>query len=108
MNYQKNPITTGIAISFLALLAACAAPSQTTTLPDGTVAYRIDCDATAAGLNYCFERAGKTCGATGYAIVSQDGRLISTSDVADSDRIEQVSAFDTGQNEDSILISCGR
>lgn len=106
MKNQNKPVKFGLAISLLALLAACAAPSLT-TLSDGTVAYRIDCDATAQGLNYCFERAGKTCGAAGYRVVGRDGRIIATSDVADSDRVAQVSAFDTGQNKDSILISCG-
>lgn len=106
MKTQNKVTKLGVAISFLALVAACAAPSQT-MLADGSVAYRIDCDATAQGMNYCFERAGKTCGAAGYMIVSQDGRLISTSDVADSDRASQVSAFDTGQNVDSIFVRCG-
>lgn len=94
----------GITISFLALLAACAAPTQT-TLPDGTVAYRIDCDRTSAGLNLCFERAGKSCGADGYTIVDREGRTISTNRVADSDQAALVREYEANQN--SILVKCG-
>ncbi len=95
----------GITISLLALLSACATPTQT-ALSDGTAAYRMDCDGTAGGLNYCFERAGKSCGAAGYTIVDRDGRVISTSRVADSDMESLVRAYETDQN--SILVRCGR
>lgn len=94
----------GITISLLALLAACAAQTQT-TLSDGAAAYRIDCDGTSAGLNYCFERAGKSCGAAGYTIVDQEGRTITTSRVADSDMETLVREYEADQN--SILVKCG-
>ena len=93
----------GLTGSVLALLAACAGPSQT-TLPDGSVAYRIDCDGSAAGMNYCFERAGKSCGAAGYVIVDEDGQTISDSTAADSDAGALVREYAAGQN--SILVSC--
>lgn len=93
-----------IIICLLALLTACATQTQT-TLSDGTVAYRMDCDGTAGGLNYCFERAGKSCGAAGYTIVDRDGRTISTSRVADSDMETLVRVYKTDQN--SILVRCG-
>ena len=96
----------GTAISFLALLAACATPTQT-TLSDGTVAYRIDCDVTDRGLNYCFERAGKSCGAAGYTVVDQEGRVIVKSDAGDPDNAAVVRAYDTGQNTRSILVRGG-
>jgi len=94
----------GLTIGALTLLAACAAPTQT-TLSDGTVATRIDCDGTASGLNYCFERAGKSCGAAGYTIVDQDGTVISESDVAGSGAGSLVKEYATDQN--SILVKCG-
>lgn len=94
----------GIAISFLAFLAACTAQNKT-TLPDGTIAYRIDCDGTSSGLNYCFERAGKSCGAAGYTIVRRDGRVISTSRVIDADMESLAVEYETDNN--SILVKCG-
>lgn len=94
----------GFIVPLLALLAACAAETQT-TLPDGTMAHRIDCDGTSGGLNYCFERAGKSCGADGYTIVDSEGRVISTSQVADSDMETLVREYETDQN--SILVRCG-
>jgi hypothetical protein len=87
-------------------MGGCAAtPPAATRLPDGSVAYRINCDATAGGLNYCFENAGKTCGAEGYSIVGSDGRFLSTSDVADSDLAALTLQFENDSR--SILIKCG-
>ena len=101
---NTKAIMRGLAISASALLAACAATSET-TLSDGTVALRIDCDGTAAGMNYCFERAGKSCGADGYTIVDPSGRMLSGSDVADTDLESLVRAYETDNN--SVLIRCG-
>lgn len=89
---------------FLLVLAACAAPTQT-TLSDGTVAIRIDCDASIGGMNYCLERAGKSCGAAGYRIVDQDGRTISSSAACGKDIDACIKVFETDQN--SILVRCG-
>ena len=86
------------------LLAACAGPTQT-TLADGTVAYQIECDGTAPGMNYCFERAGKTCGATGYSLVNSEGQVIASSDAAGSDPQSLGRVYKTVQN--SILVKCG-
>ena len=91
-------------MSAIALLTACGAPSQT-TLPDGTAALRIDCDGTAGGMNYCFERAGKSCGEAGYTIVGSDGQMLSGSAVAASDMEALVRAYDTDKN--SVLVRCG-
>ena len=96
--------TISLAVSGFVLLAACGVPTVT-TLPDGTVAYLIPCDSTAGGMNYCFERAGKSCGAAGYTIVDEDGLVLSESDVADSDSNAWVAAYLTEQ--DSILVKCG-
>lgn len=93
----------GCIISTLMLFAACTAPSQT-TLSDGTVAYRIDCDGTASGMTYCFERAGKSCGAAGYVIVDQDGRVLSQGDAADMEMDARIKAYESDQN--SILVRC--
>jgi hypothetical protein len=94
----------GVTISGLALLAACAAPAQT-TLSDGTAAFRIDCEDRAGGLNYCFERAGKSCGSAGYTIVDTDGRTLSDSDVVDSELDALARAYEADQN--SVLVRCG-
>ena len=89
----------------LTTLAACGNPLQT-TLEDGRVAYRMECEGTATSMNYCFERAGKSCGADGYTIVSRDGRLLSTSDVAETDMPSLYRAFETDKN--SILVACNK
>ena len=86
------------------MFVGCAGPSQV-TLPDGTVAYRIACDGTAAGMNYCFERAGKSCGAEGYTVVDRNGATISTSAASDRDAEDLVRSFSTDQN--SMLVKCG-
>jgi len=94
----------GLTIGALTLLAACAGPTQT-TLSDGTAAYRIECDGTASGLNYCFERAGKSCGAAGYAIVDQNGQMIAEGDLAGSNTESLIREYAADQN--SILVRCG-
>lgn len=91
-------------LATILFLAACAGPTRT-TLPDGTVALLIDCEGTAAGMNYCFERAGKSCGAEGYTIVDPTGQRLAGSDVADEDIVGLVRQFQTDQN--SILVRCG-
>lgn len=88
-----------------ALLAACAAPLQTTTLADGSRAYLIDCEGTARGLNMCFEKAGKSCGAEGYTIVGKRGQTLSNSDIADADMQELMKSYATDKS--SILVRCG-
>lgn len=98
-----NATKFGLTIATLVLFAACASLSQS-LLSDGTVAYRIDCDGTAAGMNYCFERAGKSCGAAGYVIVDQDGRTLSQSSAADTDIDALVRIDEADQN--SILFRC--
>ncbi len=95
-----------LAISAAVLLTACAGPNQV-TLPDGTVAYAIACDGSPAGMNYCFERAGKSCGAEGYTIVDNDGSVISTSAAVDQDSqaLVRLRAYSTDQS--SMLVKCG-
>ena len=92
------------AISIGLCLAACAGPSEV-TLPDGTLAYRIDCGASVTDMNYCFEKAGKSCGASGYRIVGRDGEVLGRSEAAASDSVRAVKAWQTDRN--SIFISCG-
>ena len=93
----------GFTISILALLAACAAPTET-TLADRSVAYRIDCAASGGGLNYCFEKAGKSCGAAGYTVYAEDGQTISRVSAGETDIRSVVSEYEGDQN--SILIKC--
>ena len=104
MNNVKRLGTILMASAVLSL-AACASGPSTTTLADGTVAYRIDCGASAADMNFCFEKAGKSCGADGYNIVGRDGVLLGTSEVAASDSVKVVKAWQTDRN--SIYITCG-
>ena len=101
---MKTLTRTGALISSLVLLAACAGPAQT-TLADGSVAYQIDCDGSSAGLQRCFERAGKSCGAEGYMLVTQDGRVVTTSSAAGPASEAQVKIFEDDMN--SILFKCG-
>ncbi|MEO0617207.1 MAG: hypothetical protein AAFY69_13845 [Pseudomonadota bacterium] len=102
---KTNPfIVRGLALVAVCVVAGCAAP-RTATLPDGTFAYRIDCDGNARGLNLCLEKAGKSCGARGYTIVTAEGRKISTSDAVDDGAQALFKDFEGDRN--SILIQCG-
>lgn len=94
----------GLVVSSLALLAACAGPAQT-TLADGSLAYRIDCDGSSAGLTRCFERAGKSCGAAGYMLVAQDGRLVSDASAAGLSSEALVKIYEEDMN--TIYFRCG-
>ncbi|MDJ0759525.1 MAG: hypothetical protein QNJ19_09000 [Woeseiaceae bacterium] len=91
----------------LAMLAGCGATggSNLTVLGDGTTALAVECDGTPRGLNFCFELAGKSCGAQGYTIFNQAGESIGKSDYADAgtDRLIRQQAED----ENRILIRCG-
>lgn len=95
----------GLTLFALALTAGCAGQTATTRLPDGSIATRIDCGRNAGGLNYCFEQAGKSCGAEGYRIVTLDGQVISTGSAAEAD--STVVTNWAGFNKNSILILCG-
>lgn len=103
MNKTIRVVVAAIAANF-ALLSGCATPVET-TLADGSVAYRIDCGGNTRGMNYCFEKAGKSCGAEGYSIVGRDGTVIATSAAAETDAEAVVRGFETDRN--SILIKCG-
>ncbi|MEL6199484.1 MAG: hypothetical protein AAFR09_04670 [Pseudomonadota bacterium] len=94
----------GLALIAVCVFAGCAAP-RTATLPDGTFAYRIDCDGNARGLNLCLEKAGKSCGARGYTIVTAEGRKISTSDAVEDGAQALFKDYEGDRN--SILIQCG-
>ncbi len=100
----RTTIKLGVTVSAVTMLAACAAPTRT-TLDDGTMALLIDCGGSTRGMNYCFEKAGKSCGADGYSIVGQDGRMIATGDAADTDPAAVVRNFDAETN--NILVKCG-
>ena len=95
----------GLSLMALAVAAGCASQSATTRLPDGQVATRIDCGRNAGGLNFCFEQAGKSCGAEGYRIVTREGRVVSTGSAAEDD--STVVTNWEGYNKNSILILCG-
>ncbi len=88
-----------------AMLTTACSSQRTTTLPDGTVATRIDCTSSTSGLNFCFEKAGKSCGAEGYTIVSPQGEVLGSSAVAGTEPAALVRGFDG--NAASILIKCG-
>ncbi len=95
----------GLGIAALAGIGACASGPQTATLADGTVAFRVECDGASSGMNYCFERAGKSCGANGYAIVDNNGQIVSGSNVTDADLGPITKAWQADQS--SILVRCG-
>ena len=101
---RSNAAAVSLAITVLMLIAACAGPS-TTTLPDGRTAFRIDCSAGVGGLNFCFEKAGKSCGAEGYTIVGEDGATISSSSATETERAARLRAYQLNSN--SILVVCG-
>ena len=103
VNFIK-PNRIGFVIATLMLLAGCAGPTVT-RLADGSVVYRIGCEGTAEGLNYCFGKAGKSCGADGFTIVDENGETITTSDVTDSGNEALVRLWARDQN--SILVKCG-
>ncbi len=100
----RTTIKLGMAVSVVAILSACATPTET-TLEDGTMALLIDCGGSTRGMNYCFEKAGKSCGADGYSIVGMDGRVIATGEAAATDAQAVVRNFDAETN--SILVKCG-
>ena len=103
---MRNTLSLGIAVCALSLLAACASQGPaTTTLPDGSLAYRIDCGQGSGGMNFCFEKAGKSCGADGYTIVRPDGTFVSSSRANESERAVRVRQNQADRN--SILITCG-
>ena len=93
-----------LAAGSLVILGGCATPAPT-TLSDGTTATRIACEGTGRGLNYCFERAGKSCGAEGYTILDDSGRVIGKSDVADAGTDRLVRQY--AEDQSGILIRCG-
>ncbi|MEM9056563.1 MAG: hypothetical protein AAGD86_03750 [Pseudomonadota bacterium] len=86
------------------LLSACAAPTQT-RLDDGTLVYRIECEGSAAGLNYCFGKAGKSCGAAGFTVVDETGKELTDSEASNVGVDGSVSLWAGDQN--SILVKCG-
>ena len=101
---RSNAAAIGLVIPILLLIAACAGQSST-TLPDGRTALRIDCSASVGGLNFCFEQAGKSCGAEGYTILGRGGEMISSSSATASEREARLRAYDADAN--SIFIVCG-
>lgn len=101
---RSNAAAIGLAIPALLLITACAGPS-TTTLADGRTANRIDCSAGVGGLNFCFEKAGKSCGAEGYTIVGKDGEMISSSTATATEREARLQANQLNVNH--IFVVCG-
>lgn len=92
-----------LASSALFVLGGCAAP-QLTTLEDGTVAYQIDCDGTARGLNYCLEKAGRTCAARGYVLYNKAGERVSLAGEAGSSGQATYKEFEGDRNR--IIFQC--
>ena len=59
------------------VLLSCAI-SDKIHLSDGSEAYEIHCDGAAIGINVCFEKAMKLCGANGFKMLNNEGRFISS------------------------------
>lgn len=53
-------------------LSGCATATKMYT-PDGRVGYTIECSGAANSWGKCYEKAGQTCGARGYDIISRTG-----------------------------------
>ena len=104
MKTSSNTLCIAATLACL-MLAGCAGPTRA-TLPDGSYAYRIDCAGTARGLNYCLEKAGKSCGAEGFTIVTPEGRKVATSDAVSND--PQALFKDYAADRNGILIQCGQ
>ncbi|MDJ0916353.1 MAG: hypothetical protein QNJ05_01230 [Woeseiaceae bacterium] len=104
---KSTLIKVSIAAASLAITAGCTGTGGggLTALADGTTALAIECDGTARGLNFCFELAGKSCGAKGYTILNEAGEAIGKSDYADAgtDRLIRQQAED----ENRLLVRCG-
>lgn len=101
---MPRPIAALTALLSLSLLAGCAGPVST-TLADGRSAWRVDCDGTARGFNLCLEKAGKSCGADGYTLVSETGDTLSTSEAIGNDRTAFYKDFAGDRNR--IYFACG-
>ncbi len=61
----------------LTLLSGCASSSTASliNLPDGRQGFTLNCSGSDADTSWakCYEMAGKSCGASGYDVVSKDG-----------------------------------
>ena len=104
-NETMKKLIQGFIILGAAALSACATPPVQTRLADGTLVYRIECDGTAAGLNYCFGKAGKSCGAEGFTVVDEGGNTLTDSEAADVGVDGSMSLWAGDQN--AILVKCG-
>ncbi|MEX3932844.1 hypothetical protein AB4Y32_13725 [Paraburkholderia phymatum] len=69
-------VAASAAIVALAGLAGCASSGSTTLtyLPNGDTGFAINCSGSDASQNWgeCYKRAGETCGAYGYDVISKD------------------------------------
>lgn len=100
-------LPSSLALLALAFMAGCAGQPEVTTLADGSVAYRIDCGRNSGGLNFCFEKAGKSCGAEGFTIYDREGRVISEGSATSGDAQIVTNTPGSSSNKNSILIRCG-
>ncbi|MEL7022826.1 MAG: hypothetical protein AAGL69_03700 [Pseudomonadota bacterium] len=87
----------------VAALSACATP-RLTELADGSAVYQVDCDGTPRGLNYCLEKAGRTCGAQAYILYADDGRRIAFG--GDAQVSGEVAYKDFPGDRSKILFRC--
>ena len=101
---MRSCATKLLSLAALLCLAGCAGPVST-TLANGQIAYRVDCDGNARGLNLCLEKAGKSCGADGYTLVSEEGLTLSTSDAIGNDPNTFYKDFAGDRNR--IYFACG-
>jgi hypothetical protein len=64
----------GLAVLTLASLAGCSSTSTLTYLPSGETGFAINCSGGDASESWgeCYKRAGETCGAYGYDVISKD------------------------------------
>lgn len=98
---NSTPVFSALLLSMV-VLPGCATPEQTTTLEDGSMAFVIECDGTARGLNACLERAGRSCGATGYVLVDNTGRRVADSTSESGESLIK----DFSGDRNSIMFQC--
>jgi hypothetical protein len=62
------------ALGAVAALGGCANTSTMTYLPSGDTGFAINCSGGDASTSWaeCYKKAGETCGAYGYEVVSKD------------------------------------
>ena len=60
-------------IILAAVVMTGCATSKEVNMPDGSIGYKVSCDASALNFGECDEKARNICGSKGYVILNKDG-----------------------------------